>query len=84
MNYLQIENSYIGFLMCPTNGSEHFNDLQSAMKALFETINEFHYLLNEYPKAKWSVGYRDENDKWKQLFSISTAQIKKLKIQKLW
>ena len=73
---LKIENDFIGYLE-----TIHFsNDYLSAINALHIAIKgDFNYLLKEYPKAKWNVGYIDEKtETWVNLYSISTNNVMKL------
>lgn len=75
---IRLENDYVGYLDGP-NGCDVFNTLSSAINALIETIKFEDGLVAEYPKAKWSVGYRDvDSDKWVTLYSITTRKVKEL------
>lgn len=80
---LRIENDFLGYLETRC----FLNNYSDAVQALHDCIkNEFNYLLEEYPKSKWNVGYVDETTGyWVDIYTISTAKIKKLiKLDLFW
>jgi len=79
MKTLQIENDFVGFLEDPLTGNEKFHSMEDAFRSLFRAINEYSHLLTEFPKAKWAVGYRNDQDKFVTLFSISTKRLIEMK-----
>ena len=69
---IKIENDYVGYF------EREFATVRGATDYLLEMIQtEWNWMLTEYPKSKFNIGFRNENEKWVQVYSISAAKARK-------